>query len=621
MIVTTNAIVGRNFRSFIEDIANWTAYKISPAYQKRRKSRRISTLLSHQRFAEAETALFKILKYAQPSNKLLIEYTLVCILKKKTNATEDLINSEKLNSNQRKFLIVSLHYLRGDFHLAVQEMEGFKSDSDLLNAEILRIRYLIARQTGEDLTAASLGVTYMQTKVRPDIGVTASLITLGERLNDSALISMAIAAAMKDAHGTKRNEVLFAENWERLIHFWLTMFDVEAALSVARRAIRLGFKKARRARGLVNAIISDTEEIQHLIDQARSQLVDLSEGRQTAAKSESFTLIVASAILNYRKHDPESFRPSLRLIYKEIVKALRDHEIEPNIVVKIDSRSEIGTEVSNHYISYHTTSAKRNGLHFKEAYYPGTFSFDRNGYSGWSEIADYSLLDLKLDEYCPPEEVETFYQGLKAAIAANSSKYKQSAISDDTNIPKRFVFVGLQVISDSVQKLARIPMLDMLDEVASANAARGIATVVKRHPLCRSALVRETLLEGEKNDRWFVSSASVHDLLARSSGVCVVNSGVGIEALAHLKPVYLFGKADYRHVCYDMMRPGDYARIFREDVLPVEAEIIKKYLYYFRNRNLIDLQEPETAAIRIRQRLDQYLDGIVSEMNTSVIRK
>ena len=51
-----------------------------------------------------------------------------------------------------------------------------------------------------------------------------------------------------------------------------------------------------------------------------------------------------------------------------------------------------------------------------------------------------------------------------------------------------------------------------------------------------------------------ISDASIHQLIEPALAVFTVNSGVGSEALLHLKPVYLFGRADYRHVCHEIHR-------------------------------------------------------------------
>ena len=68
-----------------------------------------------------------------------------------------------------------------------------------------------------------------------------------------------------------------------------------------------------------------------------------------------------------------------------------------------------------------------------------------------------------------------------------------------------------------------------------------------------------------------LSDASIHPLIEGSRAVIAVNSGVGSEAIAHLKPIYLFGAADYDCVAHRVRCEEDFARL----TTPRESPTIK----------------------------------------------
>lgn len=595
--------------------------RLDHAGEARRKSLKICRLCDRNDVSQAELLLLRLARYSKPSDDALTAYVLSGVVKGKHSLAELLASEKLIDSFQRDFLLSALHFSRGEYGDALKKLAGASRAPNYLKPEMMRLRHLAAKQAGFLKRSIKFGFQYLAVKNKPDIGVSSGMIVLAERTGDQRLLSASLAAAFQDARDIERQAEHFQKDWERVVHFRLTTFDLDSAEKIARRAFKMQLRGAKRVRSLIRVIREESGGISEYLDEARAQLRRLAKGKRPIQSAGSVTVVVASAVLNYRSHDPDNFRSSLRMIYTQISKALSQHGLDPVIVAKVDSRSERGLQQSARFISYHTTSSDPSGLHFKEAYYPGTFTFDRTGYSGWSELADQPLVDLMLNERCPISEVEKYYVYLQERIKANSSKYKQGEFSETVKTPTKFVFVGLQVISDSVQRLARVPMLDMLDEVASTNASRGIETVVKRHPLCRSSLVNETLLTGQRNGRWVISNASVHQLIAKSSAVCVVNSGVGIEALAHLKPVYLFGKADYRHVCFDIMEAGEYTRVFRENALPVSPTTIKQYLYFFRNIHLIDLNQPDVGVPALQNRLNDYLMEVKSQIENSSERR
>jgi hypothetical protein len=74
---------------------------------------------------------------------------------------------------------------------------------------------------------------------------------------------------------------------------------------------------------------------------------------------------------------------------------------------------------------------------------------------------------------------------------------------------------------------------------------------------------------------------SVHDAISRCEGVIVANSGVGFEALLHLKPVYSFARSEYM-ACTQQIESLDALSLVQP--YKVDAIQIKKFLYYYLKR-------------------------------------
>jgi len=71
----------------------------------------------------------------------------------------------------------------------------------------------------------------------------------------------------------------------------------------------------------------------------------------------------------------------------------------------------------------------------------------------------------------------------------------------------------------------------------------GVPVVFKPHPVSQRAMAGFEQQVRAAGCYW--STAHVHDLVTHSIAVFTVNSGVGFEALFHVKPVVTFGRAEY----------------------------------------------------------------------------
>lgn len=256
---------------------------------------------------------------------------------------------------------------------------------------------------------------------------------------------------------------------------------------------------------------------------------------------------------------------------------------------------------SHGFLSFHSHGLDHETVHFKPSDFPRRVILDRGGYSGWSTLASASIEDLAIPDL---EVVGRFYREHKAEIhQGNISKYNQKPMSEEVALPERFMFVALQLANDRTQALARIPMLRMLDIVIERFKRTDTTVVVKRHPKCQDPSVEARLEALRSRGDIVLTDASIHVLIPRSLGVCTVNSGVGSEAMVYLKPIYLFGEADYNWVGYLIASYGDFEDATRSLTPRRSTKDIKRFLYYYRNVYQTDIDDTERLRTRVADML------------------
>lgn len=199
--------------------------------------------------------------------------------------------------------------------------------------------------------------------------------------------------------------------------------------------------------------------------------------------------------------------------------------------------------INNAYvISYHTRSMdmdNKKHLHIQESTLAERCSMDYMGYAGYSSLADDFTYKV-IDNYSKHNNIE---QQISFYINNNISKYKQS--DEEFHLKSDYVFIPMQVTTDAVASLSYIDGINLLKSVSEYYFNTSTKVVVKRHPYCNSIEVEKLINELEKDGRIIISNSSVHHLIKGAKAVITVNSGVGLEAIIHNKPVIITGKSDY----------------------------------------------------------------------------
>lgn len=247
-------------------------------------------------------------------------------------------------------------------------------------------------------------------------------------------------------------------------------------------------------------------------------------------------------------HDPiqESFLNAFKAVSQRAAKQVS--YFYPVAATNIFDVRQSGTS-SMPTLSYHSIALREQRfLNFKESALPGYFRFDRLGFSGWEERHP-----LPKDMEIPSEQIDAAFNALKHKyVDKRVSKYEQRMV-DEATLPDRFLLAALQVPDDTVMSLASMQMDDWLDTLVMACEAAGTHLVIKSHPLDRSATTRARVSRlQDRGSHVFVSQTAIHHLLERAEAVVTVNSGVGVEALLHLKPVITIGASDYSAVAHQV---------------------------------------------------------------------
>ena len=198
-------------------------------------------------------------------------------------------------------------------------------------------------------------------------------------------------------------------------------------------------------------------------------------------------------------------------------------------------------------VSYHTNAPlSSNHLHIQEVPLAGRCSMDHQGFAGYSSLATiYDPIESTCANYSTEALVANEEELRDTYIHNNVSKYSQNA--ERITYDDDYVFVALQIPTDTVAALAEITGVELVRTVAEHYLGSSTKVRVKRHPYCNSMSVQQTLESLCAAGAIEMSDASVHDLIAGAKAVFTVNSGVGLEALLHGRPVIITGECDYSY--------------------------------------------------------------------------
>jgi hypothetical protein len=178
-----------------------------------------------------------------------------------------------------------------------------------------------------------------------------------------------------------------------------------------------------------------------------------------------------------------------------------------------------------------------NALYYKLAPLSDYMTVDP---AGWGA----SLSFLPLPIVTNAAAVQTFDR-LRQMIDRNESKIEQPAAGPPP-VPEAYALFVCQVPHDeAILFHSRVSVESALASAIAYAEHRDITLVVKGHPANPKSMVPLKALADASNRAVWVDDISIHTCLAGADRVLLVNSGVGMEAMLHGKPVIRFGRAEY----------------------------------------------------------------------------
>lgn len=213
-----------------------------------------------------------------------------------------------------------------------------------------------------------------------------------------------------------------------------------------------------------------------------------------------------------------------------------------------------------HKQSFQVAAPDCLNYYYMQVVFPWVFSLDGKGWGAGS-----SHYPVRLPPAMGARTIDLYAEQVSAG---NVSKFAQpemmdrQALIDAGAIPDgRYIFFACQIFNDeTIRFFSDVSLEDVVVALARWANERHVHVVFKRHPLDRKS--DGSFKSGNLHEkatgpyvRW--TDQSIHGLIANAAAVYAINSGVGVEAMLHTKPIVLFGKADYDCVTY----PGDLQRL------------------------------------------------------------
>jgi len=188
--------------------------------------------------------------------------------------------------------------------------------------------------------------------------------------------------------------------------------------------------------------------------------------------------------------------------------------------------------------------------YYMQMVFPWMFSVDPKG---WCAGADHWPIDPH------PDPKTSHFLDLQKRTWRNESKFAQPApdpLANEKLPSDPFLFFPCQIPHDETIKYhSNVEVIQALQATIDFGKHIGMQVVVKSHPVNPGSMEALKAVTKQNGNAIWVDNISIHDILRRCHSVFTVNSGVGMEALLHNKPVYLFGRSDYQSVCYFVGEP------------------------------------------------------------------
>lgn len=191
---------------------------------------------------------------------------------------------------------------------------------------------------------------------------------------------------------------------------------------------------------------------------------------------------------------------------------------------------------------------------------------------------------------------------------SGQSKIEQPQITDAT--PEKFILVPVQIPRDyTIKHHSPITVKYFIESICAWASENNYHVCFKMHPHNKNDIDLHSAIDYASSNSRYIHKVegNIHELIKRSVGLFVINSGTGFESLIHGKPVCTFGNCDYNRVTFNAdIRRLDEARNFLFGFRPEQRVVMYQFVYWYYHRHAYCLSLPNT-----KERLTSYLRGVL----------
>lgn len=186
----------------------------------------------------------------------------------------------------------------------------------------------------------------------------------------------------------------------------------------------------------------------------------------------------------------------------------------------------------------------KNCMYYMQTVVPHLFSIDRKGWGGNLSVIPYRQAHTKFQHW----------DWMVERVENNISKFDQPSASKNELEPGYALFICQLPHDQTIQFHSNTSVEDALKATIMTCIEQKKRLVVKGHPINPASMevlraIVHPITHQYPYITW-VDNISIHTALKGATHVFTVNSGSGIEAILHKKPIFTFGKAEYSEVAF-----------------------------------------------------------------------
>lgn len=185
-------------------------------------------------------------------------------------------------------------------------------------------------------------------------------------------------------------------------------------------------------------------------------------------------------------------------------------------------------------------------FYYMQTVFPHIFTLDT---WGWGHNMTYSPIQPWKHECIDIENGRKVMAELQKRISNNVSKFAQPS-QGKLNDSDYMTFICQLPHDETIKYFSDVEVIDALRCTCNYAIKHNKKLYVKGHPANPSSQgPLKSVAQGFNHSliRW-VEDVSIHDLFRNTDLVVCVNSGTGMEAMLHHKPVLTFGRSEYQDV-------------------------------------------------------------------------